>query len=125
MFHVKIKIKESHLHGLGLYADEDIKQHQKIFTESPNLALYFSAEQFLSLPENDKALVKHYGFFDIQKNQWHLSFEDIRFCNHSSNSSITLSNDSLIAKRDIHQGEELTQDYSEFEDLREELKNRI
>lgn len=63
---------------------------------------------------------------DPKNNKWHLAFDDIRFCNHSKNGNVTISkNDTkyqLIAKRNINQGEEITQDYKEFEKLRKELK---
>lgn len=124
MFHIKIKLKESPLQGIGLYADENIKQGQKIFSENPDLVLIFTSDQFSQLSEDSQQTVRHYGFFDKTKKLWHLSFEDIRFCNHEVNATMTLQNSSLVATRDIQQGEELTEDYSEFEDLRDELKEK-
>ena len=124
MFHIKTTIKNSPLHGIGLFADENIFKGQKIYTENPNLDIFLSNEEFSKLPENEKTTIQHYGYFDIQKNKWHLNFDDMRFCNHSKDGNITLIDKIvIIAKKDIKKGEELTQNYEEFEVLRDKLKN--
>ena len=123
MFHIKTKLKISRLHGIGLFADENILKGQKVYTENPTLDLFLSDEELSKLPANEKAIIQHYGYFDRRKNKWHLSFDDIRFCNHSPDGNITLQNGVSVAKKDIKAGEELTQDYSEFEKLGDKLKN--
>ncbi|OGJ16321.1 hypothetical protein A3K73_01900 [Candidatus Pacearchaeota archaeon RBG_13_36_9] len=121
MFYIKTKLKNSRLHGLGLFAGQNIKKGQKIYTGNEKLDLFLSEEEFSRLPIDEQNTIKHYGYFDKEKHKWHLAFDDIRFCNHSSDGNITLKEKSLVAKRDIKKGEELTQNYSEFEDLRKEL----
>jgi len=121
MFHVKIKLKKSRIHGIGLFAAQSIKKGQKIYTHNDRLDLFVSEEEFSSLEEDEKTTIKHYGYFDKNKNKWHLAFDDIRFCNHSFHGNINLEGKNLIAKKDIKKGEELTQNYIEFEDLRKEL----
>jgi len=37
MIHIAYKLKTSDLHGIGLFADEDIKKGQLIYTASPYL----------------------------------------------------------------------------------------
>src|SRR3989344_7284528 len=113
MFNVKVKIGLSSIHGFGLYAAESIRLGQKIYTPNDNLDLYLTNDEFSDLFENEQQTIKHYGFFDKKKQMWHLSFDDIRFCNHNSNGNMTLAGEVLVAKRDIKIGEELTQDYSE------------
>ena len=87
--------------------------------------LTISQEDFDTLDIFSQQHIKHYGYFDTRSEQWHLAFDDIRFCNHSKDSNITQKESNseyvLVAKRDIKKGEELLQDYSEFEELREEL----
>ncbi len=122
MFHKKVSIKKSSLDGIGLFADEEIIEGQKIYTENLKLDLVISDKELSLLSSDEKMTIKHYGYFDKRINKWHLSFDDIRFCNHSLSSNITLSGNDLIASRDIRKGEELTQNYEEFEDLRDKLK---
>jgi len=122
MFHVKIELKKSKIHRIGLFAAQEISKGEKIYTGNEKLDLFLSEGEFSRLPEDEKNTIKHYGYLDKEKHKWHLSFDDIRFCNHGSNGNITLKDKSLVAKRDIAKGEELTQDYREFEQLREKLR---
>ena len=124
MFYVKIKIKESKIHGLGIFADENINKGNKIYQENLILDLLLSKKEFSALSKNEQNTIKHYGYFDKLRKKWHLAFDDIRFCNHSLNGNITLQNGILIAKKNIKKGEELTQNFEEFEELREELRNK-
>lgn len=123
MFHVKTKLKESRIHGIGLFADQDIIKGSKIYSISEDLDLFLTDNALLDLSEDEIRTIKHYGYFDKEKSVWHLAFDDIRYCNHEKNANMILSTNCLIAKRDIKKGEELTQDYSEFEELRPELIN--
>jgi len=123
MFYVKTALNQSKLDGIGLFAEEDIPEGKVVYSINPKLDLFISQEEFANIGENEKETISHYGYFDKKENKWHLSFDDIRFCNHSKDSNIILKGHELIAKKDIQKGEEITQDYSEFENLREELKS--
>jgi hypothetical protein len=118
MFHVKYLLKTSPIHRIGLFAAEDICAGALIYTQNLKLDLLLSEEEFTALVDEEKRVVKHYGFFDMNVGKWHLSHDDIRYCNHSPDGTMTLRGTDLVAKRDISSGEELTQDYREFEELR-------
>ena len=122
MFHIKTKLGESSIHGIGLFTDEDISEGDVIYVANLSIDLILSDDKFLSLSNDEKETIQNYGYFDKTLKKWHLSFDDVRFCNHALNANMTLRNGKLIAKKDISKGEELTQNYSEFEDLRDELK---
>ncbi len=111
----------SEIHGLGLFADESIPKDSVVYSINESLDLIISLEKFNKLSENEQQTIKHYGYFDKQKKFWHLSFDDIRFCNHSFESNITLKNNDLISTKNIQKGDEITQNYKEFETLRKEL----
>lgn len=123
MFHVKVKLKESDLHGIGLFADQHIKKGQAVYTINESLDLKISIYDFELLSNDEQQTICHYGYLDKSGDYWHLSFDDVRFCNHSRKGNIKLVGNRLIAKRDISKGEELTQNYSEFENLRRVLKD--
>ncbi len=84
-------------------------------------------EQFDSLAEAEQAQVRYWGFFDQPTQKWHVDFDHIHFINHSYDPSttqdLTHPEAYITATRDIRAGEELTQNYLEFE-TPEDLKRR-
>ena len=122
MFYVKTKLKESKIHGIGLFADQDIKKNAPVYTTNESLNLRLSEKEFSRLPEDEKSTIRHYGYFDNNNNTWNLCFDNIRFCNHSVEGNIALREGKVVALRDIKNGEELTQNYGDFELLREDLQ---
>jgi uncharacterized protein len=127
MIHVTYKLKSSDLHGIGLFSNEDIKKGQLIYTASPLLDLNITQEQFDSLEQKEKDEVLWWGFFDHPSKMWHVDFDVSKFINHSSDATITQDDNHdeayLIATRDIQTGEELTQNYLEFE-TQDDLRRR-
>ncbi len=127
MIHIKYKLRVSNLHGIGLFTDERLKKGQLVYTASPILDLNITKEQFMSLDQKEKDEVLWWGFFDEPSQKWHVDFDVSKFINHSKNG--TLMQDDrheeayLVASRDINKGDELTQNYLEFESP-EDLKKR-
>ncbi len=122
MILIKYFLDKSDVHGIGLFARENIKKGTIIYVPNDLLDIKLSKEEFKKLSVFDQKIIKHYGF--LNSGVWHLAFDDIRFLNHSFNSNVTEVGGKLIAKYDIAVGEELLQDYREFEELREELKKQ-
>ncbi|WP_172806719.1 SET domain-containing protein-lysine N-methyltransferase [Endozoicomonas arenosclerae] len=115
MFCVETYLAQSPVHGVGLFAGQSIKKGVILYKENPELDLHLSEQALLQLEASEQAFIKHYGFFDVTRNRWHLSHDNIRFCNHSKQGNISLVEDGrLIALRDIDSGEELLQDYREI-----------
>lgn len=127
MIHAAYKLKTSELHGVGLFADESIKQGQLVYTASPLLDLNITQEQFDSLEQKEKDEILWWGFFDQPSQMWHVDFDVSKFINHSNDATVTQDENHdeayLIATRDIQSGEELTQNYLEFE-TQEDLARR-
>lgn len=127
MIKIKTTLKESLVHkgGIGLFTLEPVKKGEVVITPStPGLDLELSKEDFETLPEEEKSVILNYGFLNKFNNTYHLNFDNARFINHSTEGNIKLNESdlSLYATRDIAVGEELVQDYSEFEALREDLQ---
>lgn len=127
MLHIKYKLDKSHKHGIGLFADQDIKTGDVIYTASPLLDLNISNEVFEKLTQAEKDEVRYWGFWIESQKVWHVDFDMSKFINHSFEPTVTQNPDFkdayLVAARDINQGEELTQDYLEFE-TEEDLRRR-
>jgi SET domain-containing protein len=119
MIHVEYKLKESGLHGIGLFSDQYIKQGDLIYTASPLLDLNITQQQFDTLKQEEKDELLWWGFFDQPSQMWHVDFDVSKFINHSYQASVTQHSDHdvayLIATRDMNLGEEITQNYLEFE----------
>jgi SET domain-containing protein len=127
MIHIAYTLKSSDLHGVGLFADEDIKQGQLIYTASPLLDLNITQEQFDNLDQKEKDEILWWGFFDRPSQMWHVDFDVSKFINHSDNATVTQDDSHegayLVAVHDVQPGEELTQNYLEFETA-EDLERR-
>lgn len=127
MIHVKYKLDRSKHHGIGLFADENIKKGQLIYTASPLLDVNITQEQFDTLSDREKEEFQWWGFFDEPTKRWHVDFDVSKFINHENEGAVTQDKNHaeayLVANRDIQSGEELTQNYLEFESA-EDLKRR-
>lgn len=127
MIHIKYKLAESSHHGIGLFAAEDVAKGSLVYTASPLLDVNLTQEQFDGLDEKEKRELKWWGFFDEPSQKWHVDFDVSRFINHSYDSTVAQDQGHkeahLVATRDIKAGEELTQNYLEFE-TEEDLRRR-
>lgn len=121
MLHIDYRLAESKIHGIGLFADQDIQAGQVVYTASPLLDLDITDEQFQALSERERQEIRWWGFFDVPTARWHVDFDMSKFINHSPVGEATLTQDEshteafLVATRAIKKGEELTQNYAEFE----------
>lgn len=120
MFLVKIKLAASTFHGIGVFANEDIKKSSVVYRHTPELDLQLTEEQFRGLDAEEQATIMHYGYQDKRTGLYRLDHDDVRFVNDAAEPTIALDAQSrdLIAVRDIQKGEELTQAYSDFETRR-------
>jgi len=64
MFYFNTIIKPSRIHGLGLFTEEDISKGKKVYRINEDLDLTLSDNHFLKLDDNEKKIIKHYGYFD-------------------------------------------------------------
>jgi len=121
----KTEIKISDIHGLGLFANEDIKKEDVVIEKTTEgLDISLTEEEFAKLKKSEQDYIKHYGFKFKLTRTYYLTFDNTRFINHSNDGNITLNkkNITVVAKRDIKRGEEITQNYNEFDELSLEEK---
>ena len=102
-----------------MYAAQDIPENTLIYSASPVLDTNITQEQFDALDEKEKKEVRWWGFFDTPSQMWHVDFDVTHFINHSYEANVTQDTSHteahLVAARDIKAGDELTQNYLEFE----------
>lgn len=127
MIHIGYKLKTSDLHGIGLFTTQPLKKGTLVYTASPLLDLNITQEQFDSLNSKEKDEILWWGFFDEPSQKWHVDFDVSKFINHAYDATLAQDSDHdeayLTTTRDVEAGEELTQNYLEFESP-EDLQRR-
>lgn len=114
MFLKKTYLNKSKIDGVGLFANEPIQQGEVVYTHSAQFQHVLTQEELETLPQSERRTFEHYGY--KRDGKWYLDFDDIRFVNHSDTPNLKLTDTGITAARDISAGEELTQDYRDFED---------
>lgn len=117
MMHIKYKLADSSISGVGLFAGQDIASGNRIYTPNPVLDVDIDEATFENLSKSEQEEIKYYGYFNSFTNKWHVAFDVIRFLNHGNKGSANVSQDESMvmrAVRDITAGEELLQDYIEI-----------
>jgi SET domain-containing protein len=116
MFLVKTELQSSPIHGLGVFATEFIPAGTIVWQFQKDFDFRISEESVAALPETARQKLLHYSA------KWGggyvVSADDARFLNHSENANLKTMDepDSDVAARDIQKGEELLEDYREFDD---------
>ena len=112
MLHPHVKaVKGDVIHGNGLVADKPIKVGEIVSQMNVGTPTMTIQELLEKTPEQQEHLL-HYAY---QCSEIHLAFEGEpeRFMNHSCDPNIGwLDDNTMIARRDIAEGEEITYDYA-------------
>lgn len=129
MIHIKYELGVSEVHGIGFFADEDLQKGQLVYSASPKLDVNISDREFSNLDVKEQREIEYWGFWDKANNVWHVDFDNTKFINHSYKATLTQDQEHgeayLVATRDVKSGEELTQNYLEFESVDDLLKRGI
>lgn len=120
MLLVKTSIGLSNLHGIGLFAAENIIKGKKVWVFQDGFDLQIDKDFLskMSIPVQEQIL--KYAYFNGYKQKYILCSDDARFINHSSDPNLedldfNEEEGYTIAKRDIQAGEELTSNYEAFD----------
>lgn len=130
MLVVPTYIKQSSIHGTGLFAAAPIKKGDIIWRYVPALDFGLTKSQVDALPEVAKKTFLHYCYVDNDIGLHILCFDDARYMNHSDTpTTIQVENDVdtqgyTIAARDINTDEELTCNYAVTDDAIDEKLGR-
>lgn len=102
----KIAIRESGIQGKGIFAEEAIKKGQ--------LIQYITGKKVKKLPKTKEESLSIPNWFGLSRHFW-IDPEQgpFRYLNHSCEPNAAIKGTkSLVAMRDIAEGEEVTMDYS-------------
>src|SRR3990172_6417462 len=88
MLLVKTVVKPSRIHGLGLFANQNIKKGEVIWIYNPLIDRRFDEKQLSRLPQHAKKFVIFYSYLN-HKNQYVFPGDDARYVNHSDSPNIS------------------------------------
>ena len=114
MLLVKTKIGTSTIHGIGLFAEEDIVKDTIVWEYNALIDKSINIEEIKNLPLLAQEFVNKHGFFD--KGKYILCGDYAMFTNHSKNPNLGSTIDLSFAARDIKKGEEITDDYTTYDE---------
>ena len=126
MLTVKTKISPSSIHGIGLFADQFIPKGSEIWRFTQGFDQKFTKEQVLAFPELLQIYIYKYSWRSNKSKLYCFSSDNGKYFNHSDtpNCLSEYRDDEeevvTVALRDIQIGEEITDDYSSFEDASSE-----
>jgi len=114
MLLVRAWVGPSKIHGLGLIAHEFIPKGTVTWKLVPGFDVILSEDKMQNLPQSAREQVRHYAYFDSKLKMHVLCSDDARFTNHSDDANDRFCGDHTVAARDIHDGEEMTDNYTEY-----------
>ena len=125
MLLVRTRLDRSEIDGIGLFAEEDIQRGTVIWRFDPSIDQRFSEDTLSKLSLGAREQIEKYSYREKHSGLYVLCGDDARFFNHSTDPNcIDIYEDALdpndahdvtLALRDIRRGEELTCDYSLFD----------
>jgi SET domain-containing protein len=116
MMIVKNYVAPSKIHGVGLFAGENIEKDQIIFVLTPSVDLVMTPEDIETFGEEFSRFMSVYAYRDIKSGEITISLDNARFMNHQDYPNTLWTYIFGWSARDIRQGEEVTCDYNSFWD---------
>ena len=122
MLLIKTKIRESKIHGIGLFADEFIPKGTEIWKFTPGFDQKFTREQILSFPDLLQIYIYKYSWRSKKSKLYIFSADNGKYFNHSDNpNALSEYRDDeeevvTVATKDIEIGEEILDNYNSFDD---------
>lgn len=117
MLLIRTSVRQSPIHGLGVFAEEPIRAGQQIWAYEPMIDRVVPEAALGDYPAHMVDYLETYCEYFPEHGVLVLSGDNDRFTNHSDdpNSVVVLPNGpeaQVIAARDIAAGEEITCDYA-------------
>ena len=120
------EVKPSKIHGLGLFAKNFIPKGTIWWHARESDVLIITKDQFITLESSIKSLQMEsymktlltYSYYERDLDTLLFCLDNSRYVNHSFNANSGASEDGngfcSVSLRDIHIGEEITEDYSKY-----------
>jgi len=131
MYIVPVEVKESSINGRGVFALSDIPKGRIVWQFADGHDLVMSSEEFKKLDEETKDQMQKVAYLSPTSRMWISPPEDDPACytNHSRQNNTTVVVDAkispepyFVANKDIKKGEEITNNYYEFDTNTQKIK---
>jgi len=113
MLLVKTHLNKSGIHGLGVFAGEYIRKGAKVWRFVDGFDRVFSQRDFAKLPKPAQDYIECYGY--QVDGEILLTVDHDHHMNHSDDANTCWRVDHIVAKRNIAEGEEITNNYRLFD----------
>lgn len=118
MLLIKTNVGPSPIQGIGLFATETVPTGTIIARWDERFLWSCSEEELKALPPLTRDFVEKYGWRAFGR--WQLSVDNSRFLNHSASPNTVVESTPecpfvMTAVREIAAGEEITEDYRQFD----------
>jgi len=113
MLFVKTYLAKSRIHGVGVFAGQFVRKGTKIWRFVDGFDRAYSPKQFARLPKPARDYIRQHGY--RVDGEILLTMDHDHHMNHSDDANTYLRNGYAIARRNIRRGEEITNDYREFD----------
>jgi SET domain-containing protein len=113
MLLVKTYLDKSKIHGIGVFAGEFIRKGTKMWRFVEGYDRAYSPKEFARLPKAARNFLSHYAY--RVDGEILFTVDNDRHINHSDDPNTYLKGGYAIARRNIRKGEEITNDYREFD----------
>jgi uncharacterized protein len=116
MYLVKTYLDYSPIHGIGVFAGEDIPAGTIVWQLFEGIDRAIDPQAVESFPAPAQRFVRTYGY--MNEGQWRLCGDHGIFCNHDDDPNTLSREDGTdVATRAIQLGEEITCNYRQFDGL--------
>ena len=124
MYTVPVTIKKSSINGKGVFAEVPIKNGEIVWKFKPGYDITLNQSKYNALDLHEKERLSHVAYFSPWTKRWVYPPEGdaAEYTDHSPNNNLTVVFDKsvspepyFVANRDIVSGEELTNNYLEFD----------
>ena len=119
MFTIQTYLAQSQIDGIGVFAGEFIASGAVIWKFEAGFDVIVSDEKFAELSKMAQAWILHYGYYNKQEGGYVLCMDNAKYTNHSSDPNMRAvdNRNPSITTRDIQKGEEITENYYNFDEL--------
>lgn len=115
MLLIETEIKQSEIHGMGLFCVELIPKGTKVWSFHPLFDVVIDETQLAQLPPPAHAFLQMYAYRSVETGELIVNVDQSRHMNHADEPTLVSDADSnYYAVRDLPPGTELTCDYREF-----------
>ena len=121
MLTVKTTVKQSSIHGLGVFADQFIPKGTIVWMFKEGIDFKYTKQQFEQMNKEQQTKMTHFSYYDNNLECYILCSDNSKYVNHSDNPNLSSYYDEhyvegySYANRDIMIGEEITDDYYEYD----------